>query len=595
MLRVVEPLNSNRDLAVGRTVFGIGLNQEYWTTALSKWRYCKMKNFVKTLSILPTLALLLAVFGAVALGILGCDNGSTSKSGILDNYILIPSNTEMAKIGNDAAYPLSGKYLLTANITLSSWTPIGTDVAPFTGEFNGAGKTITLQSFNSTAVSATTYLGIFGYTKGTSSTSKAEIKSLTVNSTVNQTSTATVSQAIGLVTGYAENADIKNITLGGSFQFVAPTTAYVGGIAGIISTAALVKDSTGNLDMTINPGTGGTSMLTGTLAYSYVGGFAGGFHLGAGISNCHNTGNVTAVNLPSPAASAQIFVGGITGGSAYAFDTSFKGYIEDCSSTGNITGQARGSWTFAGGIAGTIVGGTTADVNLTTRIVRSFATGTVSVAGTSSGFPYIGGIVGYNYYGALVSQCYFNGTVIADKANDYTGGIAGYNSQQTAPNNSRIEDCWSAGTVRGFRNAGGIVGQNQVNTYIRRCYSIATVEATDTGATGVGGIAGMNASTQTDAITGNAALNPVIRITGGGSTANIHRMVGAGTNTTGLTNNIGYSGVTISGGSYAADAAKDGADCVEKPASSVFAGMGWDFTNVWKMGANGYPALQWQD
>jgi hypothetical protein len=215
------------------------------------------------------------------------------------------------------------------------------------------------------------------------------------------------------------------------------------------------------------------------------------------------------------------------------------------------------------------------------------------VAGTSSGNPYVGGIVGYNYYGALVSRCYFTGDVIADKTGDYTGGIAGYNSQTGAPNNSRIEDCWSSGTVTGFRNAGGIVGQNQVNTYIRRCYSTATVKATDTGATGVGGIAGMNASTMTDAVTACVALNPSLEDV---SSPNIHKIAGSGSGI--ITSNYAWSGMTVTtAGTYTPDIGvngKDGEECAEKPEQSVFAGLGWDFDTVWKMGANGYPALRWQ-
>jgi hypothetical protein len=216
----------------------------------------------------------------------------------------------------------------------------------------------------------------------------------------------------------------------------------------------------------------------------------------------------------------------------------------------------------------------------------------------------VGGVIGYNYYGALTAQCYFTGTVISNTNGNYTGGIAGYNSQQTG-HNSRVEDCWSSGTVTGFHNAGGIVGQNQVNTYIRRCYSIAAVSVTDTCETnkpstnpGVGGIAGMNLSTMPNSIDGCVALNPSLSAANG---TKIHRVVGwrgsgdAGT----LGNNLAYSGITVNpgGGTYTADKGADkadGADCIAKPAQGVYEGLGWDFSNVWKMGTKGYPVLQWQ-
>jgi hypothetical protein len=79
---------------------------------------------------------------------------------------------------------------------------------------------------------------------------------------------------------------------------------------------------------------------------------------------------------------------------------------QNCRSTGgNVSGLTEGSLTnvFAGGIAG----------------------------GPQGSWPYIGGIVGNNYYGGLVSQCWFNGTIKAggNGIGDYTGGIAEYNSK----------------------------------------------------------------------------------------------------------------------------------------------------------------------
>jgi hypothetical protein len=40
----------------------------------------------------------------------------------------------------------------------------------------------------------------------------------------------------------------------------------------------------------------------------------------------------------------------------------------------------------------------------------------------------------------------------------------------------------------------------------------------------------------------------------------------------------------------------DGADCDEKPLQSFYqTTLLWDFTNVWKMGSDGYPILRWQE
>jgi len=504
--------------------------------------------------------------------------------------ISISSSADMAKIGVDSAYPLSATYLLTSDVTLENWTPIGSAAKPFYGVFDGNGKTVTLNSFASTVVSSSdasgnSYLGIFGYVKGASSR-KAEIKNLTVDSSVNVSTTA-AKQAIGLLAGYAEFAEITDITLSGTFTFNSSKIILLGGVAGYINqSGTIIKNCNSSMTMNITPGNG-----SGLTTYNFVGGFAGMFDGGAGIENCRNTGNVNAI---SEVSGSQVFVGGITGGSAYAMNTTYKGYIQDCSFTGTVVGKAKGFWTYAGGIAGAIAGGNVNSLENTTKIVRCFAEGTVSVAGTGSGNPYIGGIVGNNYYGALVSQSYFNGTIIADKTGDYTGGIAGYNSQTNAPNNSRIEDCWSAGEVKGFNNSGGIVGQNQENAYIRRCYSTAEVSVANNAGTGVGGIAGMNASAQTDAVTACVALNQSLTAPKGN---NIHRITGAVDGN--KSNNHAWAEMpVITDGTYTAavgDTLADGADCMEKPEQSFYAGLGWDFTNVWKMGSDGYPKLKWQD
>jgi hypothetical protein len=494
----------------------------------------------------------------------------------------------MAKIGVEETHPLSGTYLLANDITLDNWLPIGDEENPFTGVFDGNGSKITLNSFDETAVSEKTYLGIFGYVKGASASAKTVIKNLTIDSTVDAASIS--GQYTGLVTGRAELAEIEKITLTGTFDFRSEKTIFVGGVAGWISgKGSLIKDSNSSLTMNIVPGSDAADS-----SYSYVGGIAGTFRSGAGIENCHNTGDVTADNTLSAAAVAgQVFAGGIAGGSYYGFSTAYHGYINDSSFTGTLIGRAKGYWTFAGGIAGTICGGTINDIAATTRIERCFVTGTVSTAGTDSGYPYTGGVVGYNYYGALVSQSYFNGEVIGESGSpEYTGGIAGYNSQTESPNNSRIEDCWSGGTVTGVANAGGIVGQNQVNTYVRRCYSTAEVSVTGSTGTGIGGIAGMNASAQPDAITACVALNPSLTAPRGN---NINRVTG----TTGgiRSNNYAWSGMDVStGGRYTERKGltnAGGEDCVEKPEQAFYESLGWDFTNVWKMGTD-YPQLKWQ-
>jgi hypothetical protein len=56
--------------------------------------------------------------------------------------------------------------------------------------------------------------------------------------------------------------------------------------------------------------------------------------------------------------------------------------------------------------------------------------------------------------------------------------------------------------------------------------------------------------------------------------------------------------ITIGGTPYTPDPDADGfdgADCTAQPDQSVYTGLGWDFSTVWKMGGEGYPVLQWQE
>jgi hypothetical protein len=520
------------------------------------------------------------------------DNNSPPPS---RESIVIFSQADMAKIGIEETHPLSGDYLLANDVTLENWLPIGDETSPFTGVFDGKVKIITLNGFDVEAVSGKTYLGIFGYVKGASDSAKGEIKNLAINSSVDATSTCTTEQAVGIVAGWVELAEIENITLAGTFGFRSEKTVFLGGAAGWINgEGTLVKNIGSSLEMNIVPGNGVSGILaSGYDQYTFVGGIVGTFRGGAGIENCHNTGDVTADNVAN-SISGQLFVGGIAGGSAYAGSAVYHGYIKDSSFIGTVIGRARGYWTFAGGIAGTITGGNINDLAATTRIEHCFTIGTVSTAGTSSGSPYVGGVVGYIYYGALVSQSYFDGEVIAAKAGDYTGGIAGYNSQSAA-NSSRIEDCWSGGIITGFNNAGGIVGQNQANAGLKNSYSIATVSTTSSASTGIGGIAGFNGNTNGAAsVTGCVALNPSLAAPAGN---NIHRVTG---NSPGaISNSHAWSGMAITtGGMYAkaeGATAADGADCDEKPNRVFYEGLGWDFSDIWTMGTDDdYPQLRWQ-
>ena len=545
---------------------------------------------------------------------------------------MITSAADLAKIGADSEWPLAGEYVLGADLTLDDWTPVGSAAwtsasvpladtsAPFSGSFDGGGHTVTLNSFSGD-VSGAHYIGIFSAVKGAES-AKAAIKNLNILSSVDVSAANTNGTGLGLLAGYSEQAEFSNIELSGEFNTTSVKVAYIGGIAGYARKGTLVKDSSTSLNISHSAGTGGG--LVASSFYNYVGGFVGIYKDGADITNCHSTGNVRVIgNAPA----SQAFAGGIAGGSYYAFTTEYQGSISYCSNTGNVYSEVRGFWAWTGGIAGCICGDGDGAFENTTKIYRCWASGDVtSVAGTGQ-WPYTGGITGYVYYGAQVAECYFTGNVEArsdsggGKINDYAGGIAGYLSKQPG-HEGVIRDCWSGGTVKGCVNAGGIVGQQQVNTYLWNCWSRAAItvsaskdEQGSSSQQGAGGIAGFNGSQETGgakrpgkaALSSCVALNPSISAPNGFERVGrvigenfqgVNELVGEDVIDAAQENNHGWSGMAVTVGGAAPETpyahSVDGEDCPEKPERSFYESLGWDFGSIWKMGADAYPALQWQ-
>ena len=110
------------------------------------------------------------------------------------DVIEISDAAQLAAIGTNDNYPLSGSYKLTKSISLSgydNWTPIGNGSA-FSGTFEGNGKTISGLKVNASG----TYAGLFGQVSGT-------VKNLTVigSVTLNYSSSSAISVYAGILAG----------------------------------------------------------------------------------------------------------------------------------------------------------------------------------------------------------------------------------------------------------------------------------------------------------------------------------------------------------------------------------------------------------
>jgi hypothetical protein len=514
-------------------------------------------------------------------------------------FISIASNADLAKIG--ITYPLGGNYRLTADITLSGWMPIGTTANPFSGSFDGNGHTITLKSFHNDVVLTTgnKYLGIFGYTRGTSAGAVVELRNLSVSSAISQTITTSGVCYAGILAAYADQyTKFVSVSVSGSLVLnraaLNGSAIYGGGIVGYMKNSSISDSiSSASLDFPC------TAESEGSPAGN-AGGIAGYGANGTVITNCSASGSVQI--------SSRGFQSGAGGIIGYVTGTASK--VSHCSASGNITMTGLYQQEFAGGIAGYSGGSATISK-------CRYTGGTVQSIGSGSQYPYAGGISGYNYGGAIIEECYSSGAVRAEGTLiPYAGGIAGYTSAASAA----IKNSYSTVAVEAVSQgetalAGGIAAATANTGKISKCYAAGTVSATVNGQGSTGEGTGIAVGVNAGGISGSiyyrtpfieycAALNPSLTGTDSSSGAvfRIYRIGGEGTGGTNtLTNNHAWSGMELKAGGIVvtpnagADTA-DGAGCTGKPDTGLYRDtLGWDFAAVWKMGANGYPVLRWQN
>lgn len=142
-----------------------------------------------------------------------------------------------------------------------------------------------------------------------------------------------------------------------------------------------------------------------------------------------------------------------------------KGTVINCyAQGGSVSGSGR-----IGGLVG-LNGGT---------VHLSFAD--CNVSGTGD---YVGGLVGYNYMGTILS-CYSSGDVEANA--NCVGGLTGYSGWI-------VSQSYATGSVSGHDNVGGLVGYNELVIYstpsgtVADCYAVGAVS----GSNNVGGLIGIN-------------------------------------------------------------------------------------------------------
>ncbi|MCL2834729.1 MAG: YDG domain-containing protein [Treponema sp.] len=272
----------------------------------------------------------------------------------------IPVNSSNYSYFNTYANTAAGlgkSYIQTTDISVSgiinNWPAIGTQAAPFTGNYNGSGYRFSgLQMYYQDVGTAySSYQGVFGYIKG----ANCVIENLGLyNSTIRGSS------YVGGLVGYNDGATIRNCWV----------TTNSPSFYGISAYPNIPND---------------------TYYTSYAGGLVG-YNKGL-VENCYNRG----LQVSSGGTDAADYLGGIVGYN----DT--NGKIQFCYATGEIDGRR-----YIGGIAGYSTGTITSCVAMNSKLMADYATYMGRVVGGTSG-----GTLSKNYADSNMQFTVYNGAAYA--------------------------------------------------------------------------------------------------------------------------------------------------------------------------------------
>ena len=361
-------------------------------------------------------------------------------------------SVEEGSAGSISGTDFAGKTVtIASDIILGSvWRPIGNDICPFRGTFDGNNKSIDGLYINSPH---TFYQGLFGYIED------AQVMNVTVGE-----GSITGDRFLGGIAGYSLDSEISNCK---NYASLKTGCAEIGGIIG-------AADISSDIDKDINVAKDCANF--GSVVCDYyehmhcTGGIIGvlwndSSTYKAIISGCVNSGSITS-NIAG--------TGGIIGWAVNAV-------IDNCENSGDVTGTSE-----VGGIAGCAESCTilnccnTADATVSGSGFSRDKSGSASYDYAYAN--YVGGIIGwtdidlsYDYLSdTSIKNCYNAGAIINTCNEDTaaTGGIAGHIESHDGYENT-IENCYNIGEVStsiGYTgDIGAIAGENDDGT-ITKCY-----------------------------------------------------------------------------------------------------------------------------
>ncbi len=357
---------------------------------------------------------------------------------------------------------LGSYYKLGANIDLTGreWIPIGTVAAPFIGNIDGTGYTISsLNAINEEGEN----IGLFGYNNGT--ISNITLENATVKGKTN--TGGLVGYNIGTVTQSKVNVNVT-----GTGDNVGILIGYNNGIVTNNQTEGTVTNTGNN---------------TGGLIGQTVKGISGNISK-ANVNGKNNTGGLVGyvyassktITLDNNKAEGKVIgenqVGGLIG---YIIETSSAGpyytYVQRSYATGDVEGNSNIGGLIGQQMSQIVRGSSTLNVNcsLATYVQECYATGNVTATGNKAG-----GLIGYMYaYDAQTGSTY--------PINQYVYAV--------------VQNSFATGKVKGSTNIGALIGytyritsgQGSPNSYIQVTNTYAIGEVIATGESGqAGGLIG---------------------------------------------------------------------------------------------------------
>ncbi|MCQ2060985.1 MAG: hypothetical protein MJY47_05290 [Fibrobacter sp.] len=280
-----------------------------------------------------------------------------------------------ANVKSDGNFDVDAFKNTHASAKPMAWTPIGTNEKPYTGTFDGNGKSISGLYFND---DTTAFVGVFGILDG------AVVKNVGV-----EDSYFRGLGAVGAVVGLVAEGEVSNVYS----KSIVSGKENVGGIVGVNVGKVADSDNMGSVSGKENVGgVAGTSV--GKVMDSYnTGTVRGSLVIGGVVGHVRDKGQVDKV-YNTGAVSGGKFVGGVIG-------------YNDASFVGNMynTGSVSGTDLYVGGVVG--------GVDNKGSVSNVYNMGSVS----GPRFTIAGGVVGFDN-SAIISNAYFN-------TDFYTGNALG--------------------------------------------------------------------------------------------------------------------------------------------------------------------------